>query len=376
MDLREYLDSRYTSTSSDPDTYICPNPDCDDSSGHFKVWIRGNSGWGYCVKCGWPDKGQRSLYRIIAELEGMPIGQVLSKFGIGRKKQFFDDEMRGEPVDLAALERSLNAPIGKAAREAQKPENTGVRATKIIPPNREHLKLWNSWFPSLRNPPSLLGRKVLGYLRGRTNFSEEFVQKAIRKYHLRYAEAGEGSNAYLGQRFHGRVMIPLFLRGELVFFQGRSIFSGKDVLRYDSPYVPRVGDKPGIHPWRLAGDTFFGIDRCWGRKQLVMVEGPFDAMKVGDGALGLLGKGMTEERLGLVVELKEQGAQQIILWFDPDVPDTTRNKTVSLLKPILPVKWTTSRFPEKDAADMTQEQIQETKRQAQCLSYWASLGGF
>lgn len=85
---------------------------------------------------------------------------------------------------------------------------------------------------------------------------------------------------------------------------------------------------------------------------------------------------MTEERLGLVVELKEQGAQQIILWFDPDVPDTTRNKTVSLLKPILPVKWTTSRFPEKDAADMTQEQIQETKRQAQCLSYWASLGGF
>lgn len=377
MDVRDYMRSKFASSNADPDTFLCPNPNCDDSSGHFKIWV--GEGWarGYCVKCSWPEVGDRNLYKVIAQIEGMTLVEVLKKFNLLKDK---NRDLLGEgfdqtPVDLNATMAKLDTPIRELKREpAPKPApaaNPGVRATKkpgIIKPSLEAVQTWRSWFPSILKPVSLMGRDALAYLEKR-----RFSRKHVARHHMRYAEIGEGSSKFMASKFHGRIMLPVFLKGELVFFQGRSILGQEP--KYDSPKVfPPDKLRPGMHPWLPAGMSFFGLDRAWGCKRLVIVEGIFDAIRIGDGALALLGKGMTDDRLSLLVELKEAGAEEVLLWLDNDVEAAERNKIFKKIGRILPVRWTTSRLKRKDAAAMREDQVAQTLEEADELSFEEDIG--
>lgn len=378
MDVRDYMQTKFAPSraDADPDTFLCPNPACDDQSGHFKIWVGDKWARGFCVKCWWPEPGQRDLYAIIAGIEGISRKEVLRRFGLlEQKRNLLDPGFDEPPVDLPAVMAKLDEPIRKRRVEPApavvqrdiKPANTGVRR---IPPDPEHLALWRSWFPSILKPVSMMGRDAQNYLARR-----KFGKDLIKRYHLRYAELGEGSDRRLSQKFHGRLMIPVFSKGKLVFCQGRAMYEGQDP-KYDSPWVPRPEDlKPGMFPWKNAGEAFFGADRAMGRERLVIVEGLFDAIRVGDGALALLGKGLTEARLGILIELKQAGAKEAILWLDNDVKPEERNKILAKIKRIMPARWTTSRLAKaKDAAEMKPEQVDQTLEEADELGFLDSLG--
>lgn len=378
MDVRDYMRTKYAAsrTDLDPDTFLCPNPNCDDQSGHFKIWVGEKWARGYCVKCQWPEVGHRDLYAIIAGLEGISRAEVRRRFGlVDGPRNLLDPGFEEPPVDLNAVMANLDAPIRRKKDEPRaapvvqrdiKPANTGVRR---IPPDPEHLALWRSWFPSILKPVSIMGRDAQAYLAQR-----RFGPELIKRYHLRYADVGEGSDRFLSRKFHGRVMIPVFCRGKLTFCQGRAMYEGQEP-KYDSPWVPHPKDqKPGMFPWQNAGEAFFGADRAMGCKRLIIVEGLFDAIRIGDGALALLGKGMTDARLGILIELKEAGAEEVILWLDNDVKPVERIKIQQKIERILPVRWTTSRLKKaKDAAEMHQEQVDQTIEEAGELSFWESL---
>ena len=397
MDVLEYLTNRYAGsrTLQDPHTFICPNPACDDESGHFKVWLKGKRAYGYCVKCAWPDEGDRSLWYIISRLEGISVREVKRRFGVleGESAEVTllqDPFAEPEAIDLEAVlagleetERSLD---GTKVEKPQAPSmtdpppaNPGVRGLDVpagdgIPPDPEHLALWNSWFPSILEPVSLMGRRAQEYLA--QDRDPPFTAAHVQRYHLRYAEMGEGSSRYLAKKFHNRIMIPVFQDGKLVFCQGRALNNKMDP-KYDSPWVPRPGEKlkDGAFPWKMAGHTFFGIDQAWGRKTIILVEGLFDAMRLGAGALALLGKGRTLWRRELLIRLKTAGAQKLIIWVDNDVSMEEIVKIVQTFEGVLPTLWTTSRIPGvKDPAEMTIPQAQQTIAEARELSFVDSIG--
>jgi hypothetical protein len=128
-----------------------------------------------------------------------------------------------------------------------------------------------------------------------------------------------------------------------------------------------------MFPWKPAGEAFFGFDMAVGHSRLVIVEGMFDAIRVGPGALSLLGKGITDTRLDLLRELKRKGAQTVTVWFDADVSQQERHKIYERVNKVIPAQWTVSRSV-KDAGDSNDDQVRETLGQADVLGFCETLG--
>jgi len=385
MKVHEYMRGRYASESDDPDTFICPL--CDDRTGHFKIWVLDYTAYCYCVRCGQPEAGDRDLYALIARLENISKADVRRRFGVLKDNLIQDPYAEGSfeepPIDMEALVAQLDKPIREVLLKPAEPPaipkelpvlkttNTGVRRSWVL--NKGHLKAWRGWFPDPLDPPSMMGRKAFEYLKSRG-----FDASHVKKYRLRYAEDGEGSDEYFSRRYHGRLMIPVFQRGELLFFQGRGFINQEP--KYDSPKVLRPEDrKEEDHPWLPAGQSLFGFDFACGQETLILVEGALDAIRIGPGGLALLGKGLTDARLALLAELKKLGAKRLILWMDTDVSQDERLRMVEKTRAVLPTFWTESKIQVKnkrlkDAAEMTLEQCQQTLSQAQEVGFLDRLG--
>jgi DNA primase len=102
-------------------------------------------------------------------------------------------------------------------------------------------------------------------------------------------------------RYRWRVITPVMLRGTLVAFEARTI----DDRRW--PKVLTGGRK---------GEALFNLDRLWGREDVVLVEGIFDALALPDQAVAVLGSRLSAAQIRLLVE---SGARRLTFCFDPDV---------------------------------------------------------
>jgi len=101
-----------------------------------------------------------------------------------------------------------------------------------------------------------------------------------------------------------RIIIPIFYKGELVSFQGRAIKKGME--RYKTLDV----DKSIIS----AKELLYNIDSC-DSGSVVLVEGPFDVMRLGDGVAGTLGTEMTPSQ----VQLIRSRFNKVTFFFDPEI---------------------------------------------------------
>ena len=101
-----------------------------------------------------------------------------------------------------------------------------------------------------------------------------------------------------------RIIIPIFYRGKVVSFQGRSVLENCEV-RYLT-----ADDSESVIP---AKDNLFNIDSCLYNK-VVICEGPFDVMRLGDGVVGILGIQMTAQQR----ELLFTRFKKAIFLFDPE----------------------------------------------------------
>jgi len=102
-----------------------------------------------------------------------------------------------------------------------------------------------------------------------------------------------------------RIIIPIFYKGNLVSFQGRSILDNNSISRYKTLEV----EDSVIS----AKDVLFNIDSCISNK-IVITEGPFDAMRLGDGVACTLGTEMTTQQ----IELIAYRFSKAIFLFDPE----------------------------------------------------------
>lgn len=85
-----------------------------------------------------------------------------------------------------------------------------------------------------------------------------------------------------------RLLIPFFVKGRIVTFTGRDITGKSDV-----PYKHLSIADSIIDPKR----TLYNIDRVKMRGAAAIVEGVFDAWRIGDGAVGTMGTTMEPEQI-------------------------------------------------------------------------------
>lgn len=124
-------------------------------------------------------------------------------------------------------------------------------------------------------------------------FNRGITHEDVVKYNIKYAESG-----YL----EGRIFIPFFLKGKLVYYIARTI--------YDESKEP----KKILNP--KGRKELFNIERASQYQEVVLVEGVFDAILTGDDAIPILGKSLTQYQIDLMVQ---HDITVVNIMLDPEV---------------------------------------------------------
>lgn len=150
---------------------------------------------------------------------------------------------------------------------------------------------------SLTLPEEPLGKMERRYLKER-NFNPEELQ-------IKYQLCSGG----ISGDWKYRIIIPIFLHGKLVSWTSRDI-TDQQKLRYKTLAI----EKSVIDPKTI----FYNMDNSKG-KTGVVVEGPFDVMRMGDDCVCGLGSSLEEAQLGML----RRRFERVFFLFDSE-PDAQR----------------------------------------------------
>lgn len=161
----------------------------------------------------------------------------------------------------------------------------------------------------LTTPSSPIEKPFWDYLLGPTR---RLTPTEVQNYSMRCVLTG---------RYAMRVIIPMFYNGEVVSFAARSIYEkcpckregaadeGKCEHRFTKILYPQGTHKAGM---------LFDIDRVY-PPEVILVEGPFDAIRLSGKAVATLGAGLAPEQRQL---LKDKGVEKVIVCYDGDEAGT------------------------------------------------------
>ena len=167
------------------------------------------------------------------------------------------------------------------------------------------VKLPGSTVPLGKKPRRRFAEAAYDYLTT-TRKVDSYTSK---KYELSYCFSG---------KYRGRIIVPVRNeRGEVVYFVARDV-GNTSKMKYKNPPAPK-------------GGLFFGMDRAMGKKTVFIVEGVFDAIRIGDGALAALGKtkGLTDEHKDFIASLDPE---LVVVLFDADAEEDASRLAIDLDK--------------------------------------------
>lgn len=156
----------------------------------------------------------------------------------------------------------------------------------------------------------------------------------------------------------GRLIIPIFYNNKLVSYQGRSILSKErcnalNILRYKT--LDRKLSV--IDPKHI----LYNLDNCI-KKYCAVVEGAFDAWRIGDNCAATLGTSTTPEQILLLTRRFEK----IFLLFDPEKEAQERAEKLAVkinaLKKNNPAEIIDTELGH-DPGDMTEKEISYLKKE-------------
>ncbi len=146
---------------------------------------------------------------------------------------------------------------------------------------------------------------------------EDVHKKYLRKRGLN-PDIMEGKYGLRGTTFSGtfnyRIIIPLQFEGRIASFTSRD-YTGLQELRYKTLSI----EKSIIDPKALLFNQDFALENS-----IMVSEGPFDAFKLGDGAVATLGTSVTETQIR-----KMAMYENIYIVFDPEVQAQLRAKKLA-----------------------------------------------
>lgn len=171
------------------------------------------------------------------------------------------------------------------------------------------------------------------YLRKR-NFPPDF-------YELKYNLHSTGITGL----WKYRIIIPFYEKGQIVSYTGRD-YTNKQDIRYKTLAV----EQSVVNPKHV----LFNENHVTG-DHIMVVEGPFDAMRLGDNAVATLGTQVSEEQIR-----KLSKYSKVFILFDPDAQDKalTLAERVSILGSKVLVVDTEMGH---DPGDMTIEEVEQVR---------------
>jgi len=134
---------------------------------------------------------------------------------------------------------------------------------------------------------SMAAQPYLKYARRRG-----LTDELIRKYNIGYCLTG---------RYAKRLIVPVYHFGKVVNFVARTI----GILE------PKVLTPPGNEQSQFC----FNLDNIWGAKEVLVVEGVFDALVLPDKAVATFGKKISKAQVAL---LKTAGVETVTFCYDED----------------------------------------------------------
>lgn len=195
--------------------------------------------------------------------------------------------------------------------------------------------------------------------------SDEFTT-AERKYlekrnfnpnylHEKYKIVGGG---IVGKWKH-RIIIPILLNGKVISWTSRSILSKGKLQELEIPRYKNLSvDESIIDPKH----TLFNLDNCKG-KAVILTEGAFDVLRLGDDAICSFGIELTETQINIIKDRFEK----VFILFDNEVQaqKTARKFGIELSAIGVDVEVVDaySDFGVKDGAELSNEQVKEIKKE-------------
>lgn len=169
-----------------------------------------------------------------------------------------------------ALSLILNIPVSQVT--------SFVKAYTFVSPQKDVKK--KAMAEHLDLPGYKLNEEEMKYLKDR-GFDVNYVRN---KFHLRGGGvAGEWSY---------RILIPIYYNRVLVSWTGRSILDKETIKKLNIPRYKNLSvEQSVINPKEIC----FNLDNSK-KDSVILVEGPFDVLKMGDNTICSLGTGVTHEQ--------------------------------------------------------------------------------
>ncbi len=131
--------------------------------------------------------------------------------------------------------------------------------------------------------------------------TDYLLDRHIQPFHIKEYGLQYGGN--VGE-WAFRIIIPVVSGGQVVSATGRTICKTVEPRYYNLPIERSVVD---------IKHTFLGMDKCLKRDHVVLVEGPFDAIKGGPGVISGFGSSLKRQQLLMLTRFKK-----VTLLFDSD----------------------------------------------------------
>ena len=179
-------------------------------------------------------------------------------------------------------------------------------------------------------------------------FDVDYLQN---KYHIR----GGG----IVGKWANRIIIPIWYKGVLVSWTGRSILPKEYIKKHKIPRYKNLSiEQSVVNP----KDIFFNLDNSTG-DSVILVEGPMDVLKMGDNTICSLGTSVTDEQ---ILFLKNR-YKKIFICFDnePSAQTHGREVGINLSSTGASVELVNicEPFNKNDPGELTYEEVNEIKKE-------------
>lgn len=194
---------------------------------------------------------------------------------------------------------------------------------EIIKPYKPEIKLIE--LATMNEPPGLAkitNTTEYGKLTIRFLLDKNIIPAAVRKFKLKYFETGY---------YQARLYIPFYMDKQLVFFQGRDVLGEERWLSEHSRYKKyrKYINPPGLQKSQMV----FNYDSIQEGGEVVIVEGPLDAMTINNGA-AILGNRISRAQAKKIADKKPK---RIVFIPDNDPAGAkTLEKNMNTMKEIAP----------------------------------------
>jgi len=201
----------------------------------------------------------------------------------------------GESGGIAKLAKEAGFSVGRETEESFMPTDEIAERylrfvrSESLSVNVQDIPMPPGYFPFDKTTISEgLGKRCFEYLVARG-----FDENTVLSRRLGYCVSGP---------YRNRVILPIFEHGNLVYYTARSI--GEEKPKYLNPPSGTV----------VRRDIIYNYDMGFWCDPVVICEGIFSAIAVGDNAIATLGKDATDEQIYRIALF---GAKTIIVCYDP-----------------------------------------------------------